>query len=50
MADLLTVGNVTAVPGKIQYGQWEALAHPTGHTEFFPIILAQGKRPAPVSG
>jgi predicted deacylase len=47
MADLLTVGNVTAVPGKIQYGQWEALAHPTGHTEFFPIILAQGKTAGP---
>jgi len=47
MAELLTVGNVTAVPGKIQYGQWEALAHPTGHMEFFPIILAQGETTGP---
>jgi len=47
MADLLTIGNVTAVPGKIQYGQWEALAHPTGHMEFFPIILAQGEVAGP---
>ena len=44
---MLTVGDVTAAPGKIQYGRWEALAHPTGNMEFFPVILAQGHAPGP---
>jgi predicted deacylase len=47
MADKLTVGDVTAVAGKIQYGRWEALAHPTGNMEFFPVILARGAAPGP---
>ncbi len=47
MDDRLTVGNVTAEPGTIQYGRWEALAHPTGHMEFFPVILARGAAPGP---
>jgi predicted deacylase len=47
MAEMLTVGNVTAVPGSIQYGRWEALAHPTGNMEFFPVILVQGASPGP---
>jgi predicted deacylase len=47
MEDLLTVGDVTAVPGTIQYGRWDALGHPTGHMEFFPVILAQGRSPGP---
>ncbi len=47
MAEKLTVGDVTAVAGKIQYGRWEALAHPTGNMEFFPVILARGSAPGP---
>ena len=47
MGEMLTVGNVTAVPGTVQYGRWEALAHPTGHMEFFPVILAQGEAGGP---
>ena len=43
----LTIGDVTAVPGTIQYGRWKAFAHPTGHMEFFPVILAQGGSPGP---
>jgi len=47
MTKPLTIGNVTAQPGSIQYGRWEALAHPTGHTEFLPVIIAQGKSEGP---
>jgi len=44
---LSSVGTAKALPGTIQYGMWEALQHPTGHVEFLPIILAQGKEPGP---
>lgn len=38
----ITLGTATAQPGTIQYGQWEAFSHPTGHAEFLPVIIAQG--------
>jgi hypothetical protein len=41
------IGDVTAAPGEIRYGRWDALAHPTGHVEFFPLIVAQGHREGP---
>lgn len=44
---LQSLGTAVAKPGTIQYGYWEALQHPTGHTEFFPVILAQGNEPGP---
>ena len=44
MSKTITLGTVTSQPGTIQYGRWEALAHPTGHTEFLPIIIAQGRQ------
>ena len=47
MTKALTIGTATAQPGTIQYGRWEALSHPTGHSEFLPIILAQGKEEGP---
>lgn len=34
-------------PGTLQYGRWDAFDHPTGHTEFLPVILAQGKEDGP---
>jgi S-adenosylhomocysteine hydrolase len=43
MSDPLIIGTATAQPGTIQYGCWEALTHPTGHTEYLPVIIAQGK-------
>ena len=43
----LTLGSATAQPGTIQYGRWEALSHPTGHVEFLPVIIAQGKQDGP---
>jgi predicted deacylase len=41
------IGTAIPHPGTIQYGRWEALQHPTGHVEFLPVILAQGKEPGP---
>jgi predicted deacylase len=47
MSRAITLGTTTAVPGTIQYGRWEALSHPTGHTEFLPVIIAQAKEDGP---
>jgi predicted deacylase len=43
----ISIGTVKSAPGSIQYGGWEALGHPTGHTEFLPIVIAQGKDEGP---
>ena len=43
----ISLGTATAQPGTIQYGRWEALCHPTGHVEFLPVIVAQGKEDGP---
>jgi predicted deacylase len=43
----VTLGTVTSKPGTIQYGHWEALLQPTGHTEFLPVIIAQGREEGP---
>ena len=40
-------GTAQSLPGTIQYGRWEALTHPTGHVEFLPAIIAQGKEDGP---
>jgi predicted deacylase len=47
MSQIITIGTVTSKPGTIQYGRWNALSHPTGHTEFLPIIIAQGREDGP---
>ncbi len=47
MSDPITIGTATAAPGQLSYGRWEAFDHPTGATEFLPVILAQGRRPGP---
>ena len=47
MGDIIKIGDVSAAPGEIRYGHWHALAHPTGHVEFFPVIIAQGRREGP---
>ena len=47
MSHPITVGTATAQPGTIQYGRWDILDHPTGHTEFLPVIVAQGKADGP---
>jgi len=47
MPKTITLGSATSQPGTTQYGRWEALAHPTGHAEFLPIMIAQGKDDGP---
>lgn len=47
MSTLCSLGTATAKPGTLQYGRWEALRHPTGHSEFLPVIIAQGKAEGP---
>ena len=42
MSRFITLGTAVAEPGTIQYGRWEALSHPTGHSEFLPVVIAQG--------
>lgn len=43
----ITLGTATAKPGTLQSGRWEAFAHPTGGTEFLPVLIAQGRRDGP---
>ena len=43
----LKLGTATAQPGTIQYGRFEILDHPTGHSEFLPVIIAQGQEEGP---
>ncbi|MFC2023609.1 succinylglutamate desuccinylase/aspartoacylase family protein [Chloroflexota bacterium] len=43
----MQIGTAVSKPGTIQYGRWEALKHPTGHSEFLPVIIAQGKVDGP---
>ena len=47
MPAIIQLGTVQSQPGSIQYGRWEALAHPTGHTEFLPVVIAQGHADGP---
>ena len=47
MTPSFTLGSANAIPGTIQYGRWDVLTHPTGHTEFLPVIVAQGRAPGP---
>ena len=43
----LVVGTAKSEPGTIQVGRWQALSHPTGHIEFLPVIIAQGREDGP---
>jgi predicted deacylase len=47
MSQKITLGSAAAKPGTIQYGQWNAITHPTGHDDFLPVIVAQGKKDGP---
>jgi predicted deacylase len=47
MPKSITIGTAQSLPGTIQYGRWDALTHPTGHVEFLPVILAQGRQDGP---
>jgi predicted deacylase len=48
MSKSVSVGTVTSAPGQIVYGVFEGVGLPTGGTDDFPIIIAQGKQDGPV--
>jgi len=41
------IGNAVSKPGTIQYGRLEAVPHPTGSADFFPVIIAQSHKDGP---
>jgi predicted deacylase len=47
MPELPILGITPPEPGKIKYGQWEAFHHPTGNSEFLPVIIAKGQYDGP---
>ncbi|MCA9872264.1 MAG: succinylglutamate desuccinylase/aspartoacylase family protein, partial [Anaerolineales bacterium] len=47
MVKRITLGTAVAQPGTIQYGEWDAITHPTGHDDYLPVIIAQGKEDGP---
>ena len=47
MASKLTIGTARAEPGKIVYGSFDAVGLPTGETDRFPILIAQGRKDGP---
>lgn len=47
MTKRITLGTAVAQPGTIQYGEWDAITHPTGHDDYLPVIIAQGKEDGP---
>ncbi|MGD8737648.1 MAG: succinylglutamate desuccinylase/aspartoacylase family protein, partial [Anaerolineae bacterium] len=47
MTKTITLGTAVSKPGTVQYGRWEAFGHPTGHVEFLPVVIAQGREEGP---
>jgi uncharacterized protein len=47
MSREIKLGTAVSHPGTIQYGRWSAFTHATGHDEFLPVILAQGRADGP---
>jgi len=44
----LSLGTARAAPGKIKYGAWDFVAHPSGGRDRLPVIIAQGDPRGPV--
>jgi len=47
MSEVFKLATAVSRPGSISYGQWDAFTHSTGHVEFLPVIIAQGKESGP---
>lgn len=47
MSSTMTIGTAHSQPGQIVYGQFDAVKLPTGGSDFFPVIIAQGHTPGP---
>lgn len=43
----IELGSAVSQPGCIVYGQWDAFTHSTGHVEFLPVTIAQGREDGP---
>ncbi len=43
MTTTLQIGTARSQPGEIAYGTFEAVPLPTGNSDFFPVIIAQGR-------
>lgn len=48
MSKPITIGTAKGAPGKITYGVFEGVALPTGGSDNFPVIIAQGQQKGPV--
>ncbi|MFN0052705.1 MAG: succinylglutamate desuccinylase/aspartoacylase family protein [Planctomycetales bacterium] len=44
----LTLGTAKAIPGRIVYGTFDLVAHPTGGIDQLPVVIAQGNAKGPV--
>ena len=44
----LQLGTAKAIPGKLTYGTWDLVEHPTGGKDQLPVVLAQGSPRGPV--
>lgn len=49
MLPAIELGTAVAQPGTIQYGRWDFFTHPTGLTEWLPIIIVQGRQSGPTA-
>lgn len=47
MSTTITIGTAHSKPGHIVYGQFNAVDLPTGGSDFFPVIIAQGQAEGP---
>lgn len=47
MSSTITIGTAQSQPGQIVYGKFDAVKLPTGGSDFFPIIIAQGREAGP---
>ena len=47
MSKEIRLGTAVSQPGTIQYGQWDGIVHPTGHSDWLPVIIAQGNQDGP---
>jgi hypothetical protein len=44
----ISLGTARAAPGRIKYGAWDFVAHPSGGQDKLPVIIAQGDPRGPV--
>ncbi|MBE7514759.1 MAG: succinylglutamate desuccinylase/aspartoacylase family protein [Anaerolineales bacterium] len=47
-AEGITIGTAKSAPGSYAYGEFRALDLPSGGTEVFPVVIAQGEQPGPI--